>query len=209
MHMSFQVYFHRVTRGWEAHLLCLFNWATELANSGSLPAETPNIVLQFFSQKGILTSDQFLQFDEAVMLAALHAWATSPKSDAYLAVLAKSFLFREKQFEALEYQNDPVKNSFRAVAKLMGDGARDKIHFYHDDASFRGYKDFGRSVAALDAEEAAASEAIFLADGDPTKPAIPMEHEDNALITRTLSQTRQVPLNRVFVHRPIYDRLFR
>lgn len=35
MHMSYQVYYHRVTRGWEAHLLCLFQLASELAQKGT------------------------------------------------------------------------------------------------------------------------------------------------------------------------------
>src|SRR5262249_52358431 len=48
MHMSLQVYFHKATRGWEAHLLCLFKLAAQLAAENKLPPGTPESVARFF-----------------------------------------------------------------------------------------------------------------------------------------------------------------
>src|SRR5438105_2564524 len=60
MHMSLQVYFHKATRGWEAHLLCLFNEAARLAAQRQLPASTPAIVEAFFRAKGKFSNEEFL-----------------------------------------------------------------------------------------------------------------------------------------------------
>ena len=57
MHMSFQVYYHRVTRGWEAHLLCLLRLASELAKDDKLPPSTPSNVAKFLRSDGLLDGD--------------------------------------------------------------------------------------------------------------------------------------------------------
>ena len=44
LHMSLQVYYHRVTRGWEAHLLCMLEEAAHLAAAGNLPTVTPLVL---------------------------------------------------------------------------------------------------------------------------------------------------------------------
>jgi hypothetical protein len=60
MHMSLQVYFHRATRGWEAHLLCLFGIAVNLAKRSRLPKQTPEVVARFFERGGDVTHQDFL-----------------------------------------------------------------------------------------------------------------------------------------------------
>src|SRR5437763_11560583 len=98
MHMSFQVYYHRVTRGWEAHLLCLLRLCSELADAGKLPALTPSNVRKFFEAKGALDGDDWLWFDESAKESALHAWARANNETPELAELSRSFLLRKKTF---------------------------------------------------------------------------------------------------------------
>src|SRR5438105_5262793 len=76
MHMSLQVYFHRATRGWEAHLLSLFRLAADLAAENRLPGKTPPIVRRFFEQKGELKQGDLLLFDEVTLISALQIWSS-------------------------------------------------------------------------------------------------------------------------------------
>ena len=211
MHMSYQVYFHRVTRIWEAHLLCLFRHAELLAAQRALPSRTPAVVRDFFRKKGSLAPDAFLGFDETVMLAAIHLWSTDKaQKSRQLAQLSRAFLDRRKMFDCHDYtgDHDPISASFKKVQELQKKGARDGFDFYHDDAKLRGYKDFGRSVANHASEgddESASSEAIFLADGDPAHNAKPLEQHAGALITKALAADgKPSPLNRVFVRQEFY-----
>ena len=211
MHMSYQVYFHRVTRSWEAHLLCLFNIARELATTETLPGGTPEVVERFFAGNGVLNHANFLQFDEAAMIAAFHAWSRASGDGLVSRIreLASAFLCREKVFFSKDDAADnPLEDSFRKVRALEKAGAVERIDFYHDEAKFRGYKDFGRSLAGAeneDNEQTTGSEAIFLSDGDPREKARPVEQDDRALITPALAEKKAAPLNRVFIHRNFKD----
>ena len=143
------------------------------------------------------------------MLAAFREWAEAPqkKHTARLKELAVAFLDRKKLFYSpQEPQSNPVEDSFRKARELEKVGARDRFDFYHDDAKFRSYKDFGRSHARTD-EGVAGSEAIFLSDGDPAQPAVPVEHDSRAIITPAVADGRTTPLNRVFVYRDFESRL--
>jgi HD superfamily phosphohydrolase len=206
MHMSYQVYYHRVTRGWEAHLLCLFRLASQLAAAGSLPASTPRVVFRFFTDKGTLSHADFLTFDEPQMIAAFHAWAENGETEGDLGLLGQlssAFLQRTKHFHSKETPGqEPVSTSFGQIIELVKTGARDGIDYHHDDAKFKGYKDFGSSVVhegTDDNPQENGSEGIFLSDGDPASRSIPVEKDSNAIITPALIDHGIVHLNRVFV----------
>jgi hypothetical protein len=206
MHMSYQVYYHRVTRGWEAHLLCLFRLASHLATAGSLPAATPRVVSRFFTANGVLSHADFIAFDEPQMIAAFQAWAENGGAEGDLGLLSNlsaAFLHRTKLFHSTETPGEePVSASFVQVIKLTNDGAREGIDYHHDDAKFKGYKDFGSSVVhegTDDNPQGNGSDGIFLSDGDPTSRSIPVEKDSHAIITPALINHGVVNLNRVFV----------
>jgi HD superfamily phosphohydrolase len=206
MHMSYQVYYHRVTRGWEAHMLCLFRLAHEMAGKGKLPPATPRVVSRFFSESGAISHEDFLSFDEPQMIAALHVWAEQESTEANairLGELASAFLQRRKLFHTTDIPGkDPMKASYEKLLSLKDQHKVEGIDYHHDNASFKGYKDFGSSVVhegtAGDPMEDG-SEGIFLADGEPfSHSTIPVEKDSRALITPALIQRGQLPLNRVF-----------
>ena len=76
------------------------------------------------------------------------------------------------------------------------------MDYYHDNARFKGYKDFGSSVVHEGTDEdplVDGSEGIFLADGEPySHSTIPVEKDSRALIAPALIRRDMVPLNRVF-----------
>jgi hypothetical protein len=206
MHMSYQVYYHRVTRGWEAHLLCMFRLAHELAVSGLLPVSTPKVVSAFFRQDGALEHSAFLAFDEPQMISAFHAWADHVGADENtrkLCELASAFLRRRKLFGTTEIPgSDPMQASYEKLLSLKDSGKIEGVDYYHDNARFKGYKDFGSSVVHEGTDEdplVDGSEGIFLADGEPySHSTIPVEKDSRALIAPALIRRDMVPLNRVF-----------
>jgi len=212
MHMSYQVYYHRVTRGWEAHLLCMFRLARKMAVAGQLPVATPTTVSAFFRLGGALEHSDFLAFDEPQMIAAFHAWADYEGADETtrkLAELASAFLNRRKLFGSSEDPgSDPIKASYEKLLSLKDAGKIEGVDYYHDDARFKGYKDFGSSVVhegTADDPLVDGSEGIFLADGEPySHSTIPVENDNRALIAPALVKSDQFPLNRVFelIHPP-------
>jgi len=204
MHMSYQVYYHRATRAWEAHLLSLFHIASGLANSGTLPEATPPIMRKFLENRGDLSHAGFLDFDEPVVISAFQVWAASESSteeQRTLRDLAKRFLLRQREFHAVDTKN-PLEDSYKTLLDFQRRGFREKIDYYHDDAKFHGYKDFGSSMVHENNDEdplVTGSKGIFLADTDPSKRAIPVEEDPRAVITPALAERKAIPLNRVFV----------
>jgi uncharacterized protein len=105
MHMSLQVYFHRATRGWEAHLLCLFGIAVNLAKRSRLPKQTPEVVARFFERGGDVTHQDFLLLDEAALVCAFQVWSRAGRKEhEELALLASAFLQRRKIFKCRELE---------------------------------------------------------------------------------------------------------
>jgi hypothetical protein len=197
---------HRVTRGWEAHLLCLFRLASQIASAGALSTSTPRVVFRFFTDNGALSHSDFLTFDEPQMIAAFHAWSESHETEGDLGKLrelSSAFLQRRKLFHSNETPGqEPVATSFGQIIELVKNGARDGIDYHHDDAKFKGYKDFGSSVVHEGTDENPqenGSEGIFLSDGNPASRSIPVEKDSHAVITPALIDHGIVHLNRVFV----------
>lgn len=210
MHMSYQVYYHRATRGWEAHLLSLFNLAAQLAAAGQLPGETPPVVRKFLESEGALSHSEFLEFDEPMMISAFQVWAASvPEGNdgGILADLARRFLLRQRIFKAIEAPpGESVRYSYKALLSLQGEGLRDRVDYYHDDAKFRGYKDFGGSIVHEGSDgdpDATGSDGIFLAGTDLWLRAVPVEDDPHAVITPALAAKKAIPLNRVFVREDV------
>lgn len=212
MHMSYQVYYHRVTRGWEAHLLCMFRLAHDMAVAGDLPTSTPKPVSAFFRLGGALEHSNFLAFDEPQMISAFHVWAENEGATANerkLRELASAFLQRRKLFGTTEIPGkDPMQASYDKLLSLKDEGKIEGVDYYHDNARFKGYKDFGSSVVHEGTDDdplVDGSEGIFLADGEPySHSTIPVEKDGRALIAPALISRDLVPLNRVFelIHSP-------
>lgn len=81
MHMSHQVYYHRTTRCWEAHLLCLFTEAARLARDGGLPPLTMPAIHKFFEKEGVVDSESFIQLDDSCMASHFMLWFS--RSEAF------------------------------------------------------------------------------------------------------------------------------
>jgi HD superfamily phosphohydrolase len=205
MHMSFQVYFHKATRGWEAHLLCLFNVAAELARRNGLPKETPLAVRHFFKTRGEMPHDQFLLFDEATMFSAMQTWAgATTKKHQRLAELSRGFLRREKSFLCQELKPLGFTKSTDLEQKLTKHG-RKGVDWLLDEIPFNSYKDFGavfREQKNGEKEEEKAeisTSAILLANGQLAAPSKPVE--SNSMLFQTLGQKTLEPMIRLYCHR--------
>ena len=209
MHMSFQVYYHKATRGWEAHLLCLLKLASERAKSGTLPAGTPANVTRFLKAEGHLTGDDWLWFDESAIEASLHAWAGARASDAELAGLSRNFLLRKKSFRCLESDGLGGDNISRTV-KIMSGFERighANIDWLLDDAKFTSYKDFDsglRGTTKKPDKAAISTSAILLSDGDLGSVAKPAEF--GSVVLNALGENPQgnkSSLVRIYYHENI------
>lgn len=177
MHMNFQVYYHRVTRGWEAHLLCLLRLASELAKSDNLPASTPGNVVRFLRSDGLLEGDDWLWFDESAKEAALHAWAQEQKpSLRKLAVLSRAFLVREKMFVCAEIGQLTTEQSME-LARALDRLGHDKIDWWMDDPKFTSYKDYDAGFRRPEPVDSGAvsTGAILVSEGSLTARARPAE----------------------------------
>lgn len=188
------------------HMLCLFRLAHELASEGNLPPATPRVVSEFFRSSGAIPHEDFLSFDEPQMIAAFYVWAENKNTDARalrLGELAAAFLHRRKFFHTTEIPGkDPMQASYEKLLSLKDQHKIEGVDYHHDNASFKGYKDFGSSVVheGSDGDPMEdGSDGIFLADGEPfSHNTVPVEKDSRALITPALIQRGQFPLNRVF-----------
>ena len=177
MHMSYQVYYHKATRGWEAHLLCLLKLAAEAAKADALPPATPANVRRFLSGEGVLKGDDWLWFDESAVEAALHAWAMAGESNSELGELSRAFLLRQKMFRCAELGNWTTEQALR-LSMGLGRAGRDGIDWLLDDPKFTSYKDFdsGFRGAMKSRDQAAVStSAILISDGGLESIARPAE----------------------------------
>ncbi|MBI2925546.1 MAG: HD domain-containing protein [Verrucomicrobia bacterium] len=207
MHMSLQVYFHKNTRRFEAHLLRLFRIASELAAKRRLPKGTPGIVQRFFETHGTLPHDEFLLLDEATLLCAVQMWScANAKQHEVLASLAKAFLNREKVFSSRELKPLGFTKSTELEQELSKHG-RKGVDWLLDEIPFNSYKDFGavfREPEKAEKEEREAeisTSAILLASGELGAPSKPVE-ADSPLF-QTLGQKPLQPVTRLYFQRRI------
>ena len=205
-HMSLQVYFHRVTRGWEATLLCLFNAAGQLAKENRLADTTPAVVRDFFAGDGQLPHKHFLLFDEAAMTYALQAWSISEAPEhSYLASLSSAFLSRRKSFACNEFKSLTLAK-FAKLQKELSALGQEGLHWLIDEITFSSYKDFGAIFKSLPKPSAAdiSTGAILLADGSLGAPSVPVE-ERSSLFQEMGSSVQ--PLIRLYFHCSIEDKV--
>ncbi len=203
MHMSLQVYFHKATRGWEAHLLCLFNRAAQLAKEGRLPVGTPEAIRRFFAGEGKLTHKEFLAFDEASLVYAFQLWAASGAPEHQrLAELARGFLTRRKSFLCHELQPLGFSKSTQLQKALSAHG-QEGIDWLLDEINFNSYRDFGgvfRSGRKPGPEEISTS-AILLADGDLGSASRPVESRSH--LFAEMGRNPGESVTRLYFHRQI------
>lgn len=181
LHMSMQVYFHRNTRRWEAHLLCLFHEAARLAAGHGLPGGTLPAIAKYFACKGAVDHATFLQVDEAAVLACLGLWAVQTDGAfASLAKLAKAFLHREKLLLCREFTlPDQISAQFknRLTAALTEQLGPEMSCWVADWIGFKSYKlsePIYLSEGGLDsvAEKAQNSSFLFRAFGGSDQPSL-------------------------------------
>ena len=180
MHMSYQVYYHRTTRGWEAHLLCLLKIAADLARNNNLPEGTASNLKQFLCAEGVLTGDDWLWFDESAIEASLHVWANAKDISPELAGLSRSFLLREKVFlchELGDMGNEVIEKTLKLSVGLSKAG-KENIDWRLEDPKFTSYKDFDsgfrRNTQKKD-DGAVSTSAILISNGELQSVAQPAE----------------------------------
>ena len=217
MHMSLQVYFHRATRGWEAHLLCLFGLAGEMAREGRLPSDTPEIARCFFAESGVLSPADFLFFDEATLSAAMQAWARGSVKEGddeatLLRELSLAYLQRQKLFRCRELPGelDPTKMMY--LTRQLDQAGRQNRDWHLDTPPFDSYKDFGtvfrRGKKSAD-PGATSTGAILVASGEPHDLAQPAE-EQSTIFKAMGDDPRATSLNRLYYHHrlaPVVEKL--
>lgn len=176
-HMNEQVYFHRVTRGFEALLLNLFRSAAKVAKSDGLPASTPAVVNRFFSNEGRLTLSEWMRLDESVLLSALHEWSIGEfGTDPTLARLSLAFLNRERIYNCVGIGGLNTLKSMELQRALQDDGLSEHADWCTDDSSSTVYKGIlFASSSKRDDDEEEMVESILLASGKPGKKARPIE----------------------------------
>lgn len=177
-HMSVQVYFHKSTRRWEAHLLCLFREAARLAQMDKLPSGTLPAVKAYFAEMGGVDDDVFLEVDEPTVIGCLGLWAGSTqKQHALLARLAKAYLRREKIFKMKELHAS-VANAAEWRNLLEEQPAKWQNHWELDDISFSAYK-MPKAAEKEDEPEGyfqkIATNAVLLSGGGSEDAAVPVQ----------------------------------
>jgi len=207
-HMSYQVYYHKATRGWEAHLLCLLKLAAEAANSGTLPPTTPANVGRFLRDGSVLQGDDWLWFDESAIEASMHAWAMAGQSHAELKELSRAFLLREKVFLCAELGSWTTEQALR-LSMGLGRAGRDGIDWLLDDPKFTSYKDFDsgfRGGKQIQDPAAVSTSAILISDGRLESTARPAESV--SLVLDALGERpagNRTSLARLFYHRKVAE----
>lgn len=193
-HMNEQVYFHRVTRGYEVALLQLFRAASDSSND--LPVGTPTSVRAFLA--GTVQDDPecWLRFDESAMIAAFQAWGqpSALSGNPNLAERSTAFLFRERGIDSA-----PISRLRQADQHKMFEALR-QVDFltdrdYHIDdiesSIYKGITDsFGKEA------EGQSIESILLTSGKLTDRAAPIEREDPLM--RYLEQVKSLILRMYF-----------
>ncbi len=186
-HMSMQVYFHKSTRRWEAHLLCLFREAARLEKEGKLPAGTLPMVKDYFAKEGGVKDDVFLCVDEPAVIGCLGLWAVSDKKHhELLARLATTYLNRQKIFHMKELHTGAAAAAEwrKELEELPG-----KWHncWELDAISFIAYKMPKVGDKEHDPEgyfQKIAANAVLLSRGSASDAAVPVQ--DESPIFRTL-----------------------
>jgi uncharacterized protein len=200
MHMSLQVYFHQATRGWEAHLLCLFKEAAALAAAGELPKSTPGLAVEFFRRTGNVDAKMFLDIDEATLTCAMQQWAISENAGK-LRDLASTFLRREKRYRCFELPKSDYRKTIKLSAALREVGAEnhdwlldssDLVSYEDFDSVFRGTKQTPAEIS---------THAVLLSEGKLGAPSRPVEAD--SIILRAMGDHPIHAISRLYCHQDV------
>jgi|APTNR8051073442_1049403.scaffolds.fasta_scaffold01342_13 HD superfamily phosphohydrolase len=198
-HMSVQVYFHKSTRRWEAHLLCLFREAARLAKDDKLPVGTFPMVNDYFAKEGGVEDSLFLQIDEPCIIGCFSLWAQSTKAQHKLiALLSRAYLNRAKIFKMKELEPGAATEA-QWRAALEGLGAKWRNSWELDYIQFTAYKmpkDGEREANPEDYFQKIATNAVLLSHGGPEDAAMPVQ--DESPIFRTLGGPEQPKFLRLY-----------
>jgi len=173
-HMNEQVYFHRVTRGFESLLLCLFQRAAELGERGNLPTATPSVVQRFFQNRGVLPRDDWMHFDESVLLSALHQWASGTDGcDSLLSRWSSAFLNRKRIFGCVQIGKLRTLETPKLFDALREQNLIKDQDWCVDDIESSVYKGlaYSNQSAGDNDDEESQVESILLASGKPDQKA--------------------------------------
>jgi uncharacterized protein len=197
-HMNEQVYFHRVTRGFEAMLLNLFQLAASSAQRGDLPTGTPEVVHRFFLNGGQLNEPDWLAFDESVLVSAFHAWARSQTGgDRDIPRLASAFLNRDRLYGCASIGAMTSLDTPKLVDALREAGLEQGRHWCTDSvdsAIYKGLLSTSGQSSGDDEEDLVGS--ILLAPGKPEKRA--RRIEATSRLMANLDRQRQIFLRLYF-----------
>jgi hypothetical protein len=195
-HMTMQVYMHRVTRGFEVHLLTMFKMAAQFADQGILPKETPEIVFNFLKNKGRLGYSQWIRFDEMTMYSAIHIWAEAEQENITpLRRLSSAFLDRRQIFKCRVFDPGQIGTNVKLWAKLGGVGQQER-DWDIDEGKCQQYK--GLFYESKKEERGSMSDSILLASGEPGDSACRAESESD--LFKSLDADTQT------IHRIYYDK---
>lgn len=195
-HMSVQVYFHKSTRRWEAHLLCLFREAAKLAIEGKLPDDTLPTVREYFLKMGAVDDRTFRQVDEPSIIGSMSLWANSTKRPhSLLARLSTAYLNRQKVFKMKELEATAAKEAeWRTKLTELGKKLRNSWEL--DYITFTAYK-MPKTTDEPEAKfQTVAANSILMCDGGPTDATIPVQ--DVSPIFRTLGGPEQPRFLRLY-----------
>lgn len=209
-HMSQQVYFHRSTRRWEAVFLCMIREAAKLAESGELPPQTPEIVVQYLKEKGCVSHEIFLKVDEATLVSAFSIWSDAQEVNCkWLQKLSEGFLLRKKvlchvelPLELLPKQEIILRQRLKKEFSDVPNSAWEL-----DLGRFAPYKGPLPATKQTDLEgyqEGIQASSILLSDGNPEKTSVPVS-EKSPLFEMLLKQ--EIRLCRLFCSQEIKSRM--
>jgi uncharacterized protein len=200
LHMTMQVYAHKTTRMWEAHLLLLFAEATRLAETGKLPAETPSVVRLFFEKKGEIPHNEFLKLDEPALQTAMVVWSQAEDGSDKLREFSDCYLRRHRilQYQTLEgsaQEPDSIAILRKKIEEKIGP---EGVDWLLDEYKFTPYKALEEGQKTLDPEgywENISKEAILLATGELADRASPIQIQSR--LFQSLGQGK-MPIVRLF-----------
>lgn len=200
LHMTMQVYAHKTTRMWEAHLLLLFGEAARLAEVDALPAETPAVVQRFFKAKGEIPHRDFLQLDEPALQTAMTAWAHSEESTPKLREMSSGYLSRERilQYRTLEGSAQEPDSVALLKKKLEGAIGPEGTEWLLDEYKFTPYKAPDEELKETDPDgywEGVSRDAILLTTGELAERASAIQGQSRLL--QSLGQGK-MPVTRLF-----------
>lgn len=180
VHMTIQVYMHRVTRGYETLLLNLFRLAARMAKDGTLPTGTPDIVKAYFVKDGNLNSEEWLRFDEMAMFTAISEWANNDAADnRVLQRMATAFLNRRRIVKGCEIRDtspEPIVNMTDKLSKI-GEKHIDWDIDYGKVMPYKGLRYEATKTGKGADEEELSAEAILLSRGDVNERAVAADTE--------------------------------